>query len=122
MKENPMTLQQLRYVIAIVQAGSFNMAARQLFISQPSLSKSMAELEKEMGIALFQRTSRGALLTEEGVKFLSYARQMVEQADLLENAYKKGPPLKRVFAISSQHYAFVVNAFVALVKEYGREK
>lgn len=58
-----MTLQQLRYVIAIVQAGSFNMAARQLFISQPSLSKSMAELEKEMGIALFQRTSRGALLT-----------------------------------------------------------
>ena len=63
MKENPMTLQQLRYVIAIVQAGSFNMAARQLFISQPSLSKSMAELEKEMGIALFQRTSRGALLT-----------------------------------------------------------
>lgn len=122
MKENPMTLQQLRYVIAIVQAGSFNMAARQLFISQPSLSKSMAELEKEMGIALFQRTSRGTLLTEEGVKFLSYARQVVEQADLLENAYKKGPPLKRVFAISSQHYAFVVNAFVALVKEYGREK
>ena len=117
-----MTLQQLRYVIAIVQAGSFNMAARQLFISQPSLSKSMAELEKEMGIALFQRTSRGTLLTEEGVKFLSYARQVVEQADLLENAYKKGPPLKRVFAISSQHYAFVVNAFVALVKEYGREK
>lgn len=117
-----MTLQQLRYVIAIVQAGSFNMAARQLFISQPSLSKSMAELEKEMGIALFQRTSRGTLLTEEGVKFLSYARQVVEQADLLENAYKRGPPLKRVFAISSQHYAFVVNAFVALVKEYGREK
>lgn len=91
MKENPMTLQQLRYVIAIVQAGSFNMAARQLFISQPSLSKSMAELEKEMGIALFQRTSRGTLLTEEGVKFLSSARQVVEQADLLENAYKKGP-------------------------------
>ncbi|WP_301872599.1 LysR family transcriptional regulator [uncultured Dialister sp.] len=121
-KENPMTLQQLRYIIAIVQAGSLNMAARALFISQPSLSKSMGELEKEMGITLFRRTSRGMVLTEEGVKFLSYARQVVEQADLLENAYKKGAPVKRVFAISSQHYAFVVNAFVALVKEYGREK
>lgn len=117
-----MTLQQLRYMIAIVRWGSFNMAAQKLFLSQPSLSKSMNELEKEMGITLFSRTSRGAVLTEEGTRFLSYARQVVEQADLLERRYKTGEPVKRVFAVSSQHYAFVVNAFVALVKEYGKEK
>ena len=89
-----MTLQQLRYMIAIVRWGSFNMAAQKLFISQPSLSKSMNELEKEMGITLFSRTSRGAVLTEEGTRFLSYARQVVEQADLLERRYKTGEPVE----------------------------
>lgn len=115
-----MTLQQLRYVIQTAQSGSFHTAAQKLFISQPSLSKSIGELEKEMGISIFGRSNRGVTLTEDGTKFLSYARQVMEQAELLEQQYKHNAPLRRVFAISSQHYAFVVNAFVSLVREYGK--
>ncbi len=117
-----MTLQQLRYVIQIVQAGSINMAAQQLFITQPSLSKAVAELEHEMGITIFGRSNRGVTLTEEGTRFLSYARQVVEQADLLEHQYKGEHRVRRVFGISSQHYAFVVHAFVSLVREYGEDE
>ncbi len=117
-----MTLQQLKYIIEIAETGSITMAAERLFIAQPSLSKSVAELEKEMGITIFNRSNRGVYLSEDGTKFLSYARQIVEQTELLENEYKSAPPPRRVFAVSAQHYAFVVNAFVELVKEYGKSK
>ncbi len=117
-----MTLQQLKYIIEIVHCGSITMAAQKLFVTQPSLSKSVAELEQEMGITIFLRNNRGVILSEEGVKFLSYARQVVEQAELLEHTYKCGETVKRVFAVSAQHYAFAVNAFVALVKEYDKDK
>ena len=117
-----MTLQQLRYVIQIVESGSFNSAAKALFISQPSLSKSIHDLEEEMSICLFVRTNKGILLSEQGEKFLGYARQVIEQANLLEEQYKNTFPARTVFAISSQHYAFVVNAFVALVKEYNQSE
>lgn len=117
-----MTLQQLKYVIQIVQCGSITMAANKLFITQPSLSKAVSDLEEEMGITIFRRSNRGVVLSEDGIRFLSYARQVVEQAELLEHAYKASEPVKRVFAVSSQHYAFAVNAFVALVKEYGEDK
>lgn len=113
-----MTLQQLRYIIQIVQSGSISMAAQKLYITQPSLSKSVADLEKEMGITIFNRNNRGVYLSDDGAKFLAYARQIVEQADLLEHQYKFGPPIRRVFAVSSQHYAFAVDAFAALVRDY----
>lgn len=117
-----MTLTQLRYFIAVAQAQSYRKAAAELFISQPSLSKAVAQLEDEMGIQVFTKTPGGVVLTDEGQKFLGYARQVVEQADLLISHYKKDRPVKRVFAVSSQHYAFVVNAFVSLVKEYKEEE
>ena len=117
-----MTLQQLKYIITIAETGSITTAAQRLFIAQPSLSKSVAELEKEMGITIFNRSNRGVYLSEDGTKFLSYARQIVEQAELLENEYKSTAPPRRAFAVSAQHYAFVVNAFVELVREYGRDK
>ena len=117
-----MTLQQLKYVITIAETGSITTAAQRLFIAQPSLSKSVAELEKEMGITIFNRSNRGVYLSEDGTKFLSYARQIIEQTELLESEYKSSPPPNRAFAVSSQHYAFVVNAFVELVREYGRDK
>ena len=117
-----MTLQQLKYIITIAETGSITTAAQRLFIAQPSLSKSVAELEKEMGITIFNRSNRGVYLSEDGTKFLSYARQIVEQAELLENEYKSTAPPRRAFAVSAQHYAFVVNAFVQLVREYGRDK
>ncbi len=117
-----MTLQQLRYIITIAECGSITSAAEKLLVAQPSLSKSVSELESEMGIVIFCRNNRGVYLSNEGSKFLSYARQIVEQADLLEQQYKHKETVRRVFSISSQHYAFVVNAFVALVKEYGKNK
>ncbi len=117
-----MTLTQLRYVIEVAEAGSMSAAAARLFIAQPSLSKAVAELEAEMGVRIFDRSSRGVRTTDEGTRFLSYARQVVEQADLLESHYLHTEAPKRVFAVSSQHYAFVVNAFVQLVRELGRDK
>lgn len=117
-----MTLQQLKYIIQIVESGSISTAANKLFITQPSLSKAVNDIEKEMGISIFVRNNRGVYLTEDGTKFLVYARQVVEQADLLEEQYKNNSPHRRVFAISAQHYSFVVNAFVALVKEYDQDK
>lgn len=117
-----MTLQQLRYIIAIAEAGSITSAADKLLVSQPSLSKVVNQIEEEMGITIFNRNNRGVYLSEEGLSFLSYSRQVVEQADLLENKYKNKEKQRRVFFITSHHYAFVVNAFVALVKEYGENK
>ncbi len=117
-----MTLQQLKYIIEIAECGSITSAAQRLLVAQPSLSKSVSELEKEMGITIFARSNRGVVLSEDGAKFLSYARQVVEQAELLEQQYKQKVPVRRVFSISAQHYAFVVNAFVALVREYGENK
>ena len=117
-----MTLQQLKYIITIAECGSITSAAQKLFISQPSLSKSIADLETEMGITIFYRNNRGVYLSQDGLKFLSYAHQVIEQVQLLEQQYKKKEVIRRVFSISAQHYAFVVNAFVVLVKEYSKNK
>ena len=82
-----MTLQQLKYIIGIVNSGSINEAAKRLFISQPSLSKAVRELENELNFEIFRRSSKGISLSLEGTEFLSYARQVVEQAELLEQRY-----------------------------------
>lgn len=113
-----MTLTQLRYVTEIASRGSMSAAAQALFVSQPSLSEAVRELEAEVGITLFRRTNRGATLTAEGAEFLGYARQVVEQADLLEQRYKGAAPSRREFAVSTQHYAFSVNAFARLIAQH----
>lgn len=112
-----MTLQQLKYMIKIVECGSITEAAKQLFITQPSLSNSVKELEKEMGLELFSRSARGISLTVDGAEFLSYARQVVEQEELLEQRYLGKKPSRQLCSISTQHYAFTVHAFVELVRE-----
>ena len=117
-----MTLQQLRYFIQTAECGSISRAAEQLFISQPSLSKSISALEQEMGIRFFERTNRGVQLSEDGLTFLSYARAVTQQADLLEQKYTLSAPMRRVFAVSAQHYSFVVKAFVELIREYGEDR
>jgi len=116
------TLQQLKYVLEVNKRGSMNEAARHLFISQPSLSNAIKELEKELSITIFERTNKGITLTQEGVEFLSYARQVVEQAELLEQKYMNAAPSPQHFSVSTQHYAFAVNAFVQLVKEHGQQQ
>lgn len=112
-----MTLQQLKYMLAIVSCGSISEAAKQLFISQPSLSSAVKEIEQEIGVDIFLRSSKGIVLSNEGAEFLSYARQVVEQAELLEQRYMNKKPSKKLCAISTQHYAFAVQAFVGLLKD-----
>ncbi|MET3557879.1 DNA-binding transcriptional LysR family regulator [Streptococcus rupicaprae] len=112
-----MRIQQLQYVIKIVETGSMNEAAKQLFITQPSLSNAVRDLENEMGIEIFHRNPKGITLTKDGMEFLAYARQVVEQADLLLERYKSPGIQRELFSVSSQHYAFVVNAFVSLLKK-----
>lgn len=110
-----MTLQQLRYIIKIVECGSITEAAKQLFISQPSLSNAVKELETELGIEIFYRTTKGISLSLDGTEFLSYARQIIEQTELLEQRYLGKKPSKQLCSVSTQHYAFAVNAFVNLL-------
>lgn len=116
-----MRIQQLYYIIKIAETGSMNEAAKQLFITQPSLSNAVRDLEKEMNIKIFFRNSKGITLTKDGMEFLSYARQIVEQTELLEERYKNPTTKRQLFSVSSQHYAFVVNAFVSLLKEIDME-
>lgn len=117
-----MTLQQLKYVIEVATRGSMNEAAKRLFLSQPSLSNAIKDLEEELQITIFERTNKGILLTKDGAEFLSYARQVVEQAALLESRYLNGKPAPQHFSVSSQHYAFAVSAFVKLVNEHGHDE
>lgn len=117
-----MTLQQLKYVATVAEAGSFSSAANSLFLSQPSLTKSIKELEKEMGITIFNRTNKGISVSKEGEIFLGYARQVLEQAALLEEKYKGHAGGKQEFRVSTQHYSFAVNAFVDLIKKYGGDE
>lgn len=112
-----MTLQQLKYILEIVRCGSISEAAKQLYISQPSLSNAVKEIEQKIGASIFLRTPKGIALSNEGTEFLSYARQVVEQAELLEQRYFHKKPPKRLFSISTQHYAFAVQAFVMLMND-----
>ena len=114
-----MTLQQLRYVTAIAEAGTLSEAARRFYIAQPSLTASLRELEEELGLTIFRRTNRGAVLTPEGEEFLGYARQVLAQMDLMEEKYLGAAPVKHQFCVSTQHYSFAVEAFVELLREYG---
>lgn len=115
-----MTLQQLRYALTIADCGSMNEAAKQLFLSQPSLSETIKELEKEIGFQIFLRSNRGITMTPEGEEFLGYARQVTEQFGLLKSRYIE-KQTKEKFSVSMQHYTFAVKAFVETVKKAGMD-
>ena len=117
-----MTLQQLKYVLMVAETGTITEAANNLYISQPSLTNAIHELEKEMNIVIFNRTNKGITLSKEGEDFLGYARQVLEQAAILEDKYKGSNGGKKQFCISTQHYSFAVNAFVDLIKKYGQDE
>ena len=111
-----MRIQQLEYLERIVEAGSINEAAKRLFLTQPSLSNAVKELENEMGIQIFQRSSGGISLTAEGREFMTYSKQILDQVNLMNERYKNEQQRKQSFSVSAQHYAFVVHAFVELIK------
>lgn len=112
-----MTIQQLKYIIVVAEKGKISEAAQELFITQPSLTNAIHDLEAEVGFEIFNRTNRGISMTKDGNRFLTYARQVVEQMSLLENTFLETPLEKQHFQVSAQHYSFVVNAFVDLIKE-----
>ena len=113
-----LNIQQMKYVAAIANNGSFREAAKKLFITQPSLSNSIRELEEELGISLFLRTNKGAFLTEEGMVFLEQAEKVLVQMELLENRYRETVTSER-FSISSQHYDFLGEVIAKVLKKYG---
>lgn len=116
-----MTLQQLKYAVSIANNKSMNKAAAELFVTQPSLSSTIRDLEKELGIELFLRSNRGIILTPEGEEFLGYARQMIEQYQLIEEKYIENKQFKKKFSVSMQHYTFAVQSFIKMAKEFGME-
>lgn len=117
-----MTLTQLKYVITVAEEKSINEATKKLFISQPSLSAAIKEIEEEIGITIFRRNNKGVIITPEGEEFARYARQVVEQYMLIETKYIEKGSAKKKFGVSTQHYTFAVNAFVELVKQFGMEE
>ena len=116
-----MTLQQMRYAIMIADCGSMNEAAHKLFITQPSLSSTIKELEKELGTPIFVRSNRGITITQEGLEFLGYARQIIDQYGILEERFIDRTSRKTKFSISTQHYSFAVKAFIETVNEFGMD-
>jgi len=114
-----MTLQQLKYVIEVADKGSITEAAQSLFIAQPSLSAAIRDLETETATQIFKRSSRGILITPEGAEFLGYARQVVQQAALIEDKYIARQAVRQRFSVSTQHYSFTSSAFVELVRAQG---
>ena len=117
-----MTLQQLKYAITVAETGTITEAANKLYISQPSLTNAIHELEKEMNIIIFNRTNKGISISKEGEDFLGYARHVLEQAAILEDKYKGDNGGKKKFCVSTQHYSFAVNAFVDLIKKFGQDE
>ena len=117
-----MTLKQLHYAVTVSETGNITEAARKLYIAQPSLTSAIQELEKEYGITIFLRKKTGIEITKEGDEFLGYARQILEQANLIEERYNGIKTGKIRFCVSSQHYSFAVEAFVKLLKDYGGDK
>ena len=117
-----MTLNQLRYVVALSEENSINDAAKKLFVSQPALTAALKTLEEEVGFDIFLRTKSGISLTVKGIEFLGYAKSVLEQYNILESKFIYGKNTKRSFSVSMQHYTFAVQAFVAVIKQYGMDE
>lgn len=116
-----MTLQQLKYAVTAADKGTMSEAANLLFIAQPSLTNSIKELEKELGITIFHRTNKGIIISNEGNEFLGYARQVLQQMNMLEEKYIDNGNHKQIFSVSTQHYSFAVSAFVNLIRTFGNK-
>lgn len=117
-----MTFQQLKYVIGIAENGSFNKAAEKLYVSQPSLTSAIHDLEAELGIQIFNRTGRGVTLTQDGQEFISNAKQLYMNYESVIDRYKKSGVAKKKFGISTQHYSFALKSFVEMVKRFNTDE
>lgn len=116
-----MTLQQLKYAVTAADKGTMSEAAQSLFIAQPSLTNAIKDLEKELGITIFHRTNKGIIISNEGNEFLGYARQVLQQMNMIEEKYIDNDSHKQIFSVSTQHYSFAVSAFVDLIRTFGNK-
>ena len=105
-----MTIQQCKYVLEILKKGSFNEAAKTLYIAQSSLSTAVKSLESELNIKIFERSNNGVCLTSDGAEFVRYASQIIEQNDFILAKYKSEQRYQKLY-IATQHYDFVADIF-----------
>ena len=117
-----MTLQQLLYILTVSDEGTMNKAAEKLYVSQPTLTSAIRSIEQELHIQIFNRTSHGVTLTNQGREFLTYARQLYQQYELLKNRYEDVSMRRNKFRVSCQHYSFATKAFVQTVRQFGTSK
>jgi len=117
-----MNIQQLRYVVAIANSGTFREAAEKMYVSQPSLSISVRDLEKELGFKIFRRTSSGTFLTRRGMEFYEKAQELVKGFDVFQNQYANPEEEKDEFSIASQHYDFLPPTITAFSQQYPEYK
>ena len=116
-----MTIVQCKYVLKIQKCGSFNEAAKQLFVAQSGLSGSVKALEDELNIKIFERSKNGVILTEQGAEFVRYAAQLVAQNEFIENRYRSAEQGAKL-SVSTQHYDFIADVFCELIRETADEK
>lgn len=117
-----MTLQQLIYLVTAAECGNMTEAAAKLYISQPSLSAAIRNLEEEMGVTAFSRTNKGITVTREGEELLSYARMLLEQSENMKDHFCNSKHQIPKFSVSCQHYSFAVNAFVDVIKTFDADR
>lgn len=118
-----MTLQQIKYIVEISKHDSISKAASALYVTQPTISKAVKELESSLNIQIFNRNNKGVEFTKEGKELLFYAKMLLEQTESMINYFNKQDSFGKInFTISSQHYGFAVEALVNLLEEFSKEK
>jgi len=111
-----LTIQQCKYVLEIVKQGSFNEAAKSLYVAQTSVSAAVKSIENELNIKIFDRTNKGVDLTQDGAEFVRYAKQLVGQAEFIADRYLV-PKKTNKLSVSAQHYDFVAEIFGKFMME-----
>lgn len=106
-----MNILHMKYAVEVAKMGSLNKASETLLVATPNISRSIKELEGDLGITIFERTAKGVTLTPEGEEFIIYAKEILGQIDQIENFYKKGSPKKQKFSISVPRACYISEAF-----------
>lgn len=116
-----MNILHMKYAVEVARIGSINKASEELYIAQPNLSRSIKELESDLGIQIFDRSPKGMVLTPEGEKFIRYARKVLNQIDEIEKMYKAGAKAKQRFSISVPRASYISDAFARFTGNIGAE-
>lgn len=114
-----MNILHIKYAVEVARLGSLNKAADSLLIAQPNISRSIKELEAELGITIFNRSSKGMVLTLDGEEFIGYAKSILNQLDEVEKIYRNGSPKKQRFSISVPRASYISDAFAEFSKCIG---